>query len=956
MRNSSQQLVSVLMSAYNHAPYVGDAIESVLSQSHKNIEFLITDDGSSDETVEEIKRFRDKRITFVPYSFNRGACAATNELIQKARGKYVCIINSDDIWSTKDKVRNQVHIMESNSEFGAIFGRAQYIDCNGNSLDKNTLPGGTIFDQENRPRYEWLSHFFMQGNCLCHPTVMIRKECYDRLGGYRNSFRQLPDLEMWIRLAKKYEINVSDEELVSFRILPGLNASSPTRANKIRHSNELHIIKKEFFNGLSDIDFKAGFHRYFVNKDASDPVSLSIEKALLYFHGSSMHSDADKIIGLERIIYLQENSEARIILDTKYGIDHRWIHKKMGQVTTLVGLEKVTSKDNSREIKALKSSLSWKITYPLRFLNDTARKIIAKTNKKIGFKKKTRNDYQEWIHKYDTLDFKKRSEIRYKVEHLSCKPVISVIMPCYNSNLKFLKKAIESVINQLYPNWELCIADDASTDPRIRRLLENYTSKDSRIKVAFRDKNGHISEASNTALSMANGEWIAFMDHDDLLAENALSEVACAINENPQVLLIYSDEDKIGERGDRFEPHFKSDWNPDLLLSQNYISHLTAIKSELVKKVKGFRKGFEGSQDYDLILRSIIKIDGAKIHHIAKILYHWRAIPGSVALEANQKDYTTHAGIKAIKDYFIEKDVNAEVSMGHYPNTYNVTYRIPKPEPLVSIIIPTRDQLELTQKCLSSIFSKTNYKNFEIIIIDNESEDIKTLEYFARIKREKANVKIIKHIGQFNYSAINNYAVNFSSGKIIGLLNNDIEVISPNWLSVMVSHAIRPEIGCVGAKLYYSDNRIQHAGVILGIGGVAGHSHKKYKRDHPGYFSRLQLTQNLSAVTAACLMIRRDVFDLVGGFDEDNLKIAFNDIDLCLKVREAGYRNIWTPHAELYHHESASRGYENTPEKQARFEKEVNYMKLKWGKVLSKDPYYNPNLTLEKENFSIKTN
>jgi len=953
MRNSSQQLVSVLMSAYNHAPYVGDAIESVLSQSHKNIEFLITDDGSSDETVEEIKRFRDKRITFVPYRLNRGACAATNELIQKARGKYVCIINSDDIWSTKDKVRNQVHIMESNSEFGAVFGRAQYIDCNGNNLDKNTLPGGTIFDQENRPRYEWLSHFFIKGNCLCHPTVMIRKECYDRLGGYRNSFRQLPDLEMWIRLAKKYEINVSDEELVSFRILPGLNASSPTRANTIRHSNELHIIKKEFFNGLSDKDFKAGFHKYFVNKDASDPVSLSIEKALLYFHGSSMHCDADKIIGLERIIYLHENSVARIILATKYGIDHRWIHNKMGQVTTLVGLEKVTSKDNSKEIKALKSSLSWKITCPLRILNDTARKIIAKTNKKIRFKKKKRNNYQEWIDKYDTLDSKKRSEIRYKVEHLSCKPAISVIMPCYNSNLKLLKKAIESVINQLYPHWELCIADDASTDPRIRRLLEKYMSKDSRIKVAFRDKNGHISEASNTALSMANGEWIAFMDHDDLLAENALYEVACAINENPEVLLIYSDEDKIGERGGRFEPHFKSDWNPDLLLSQNYISHLTAIKSEIFKKVKGFRKGFEGSQDYDLILRCIHHLKDVQLHHITKILYHSRAESGSTALVIDANRYTTDSGIRALKDYIKERGLDAEVDKGSFPNTYKVKYAIPYPEPLVSIIIPTRDQLELTQKCLNSIFSKTNYKNFEIIIIDNESEDVKTHEYFAEIQREKANVRVIKYIGEFNYSAINNYAVNFSCGKVIGLLNNDIEVISPNWLSVMVSHAIRPEIGCVGAKLYYSDNRIQHAGVILGIGGVAGHSHKKYKRDHPGYFSRLHLTQNLSAVTAACLMIRRDVFDLVGGFDKDNLKIAFNDIDLCLKVKEAGYRNIWTPYAELYHHESASRGYEDTPEKIERFQNEISFMINKWGKKLVNDPYYNPNLTLKKEDFSI---
>ncbi len=600
--------------------------------------------------------------------------------------------------------------------------------------------------------------------------------------------------------------------------------------------------------------------------------------------------------------------------------------------------------------------MMWKITTYLKVFYDKFKITILNNKKRAEKEKSKRNEYQEWINKYDKINSKKIEEIRFKVCNFRNKPVISIILPFYNSNMKFLKLAIKSVENQLYPYWQLCIAGDASIDPNIRRMLAKHASKDGRIKIAYREKNGHISEASNTALSIADGEWIALFDHDDLLAQNALYEVACAISKNPEALLIYSDEDKIDERGNRFDPHFKSDWNPDLFLSQNYICHLATIHKSVVDKIQGFRTGVEGSQDYDLILRCLHHLKHGQIHHIPKILYHWRAGSGSTAMDPDTKNYTTEAGIKALKDYLEKRGVDAKVEQGSLPNTYKVKYPLPKPEPLVSIIIPTRDQFELTRKCISSILTKTIYKNYEIIIIDNESRDIKTIEYLAKLKHENENIKVISYIGEFNYSAINNYAVNFISGKIIGLLNNDIEVISPNWLSVMVSHAIRQEIGCVGAKLFYSDGRIQHAGVILGIGGVAGHSHKKSNCNDPGYFRRLQLTQNLSAVTAACLVVRREVYNLVGGFDEDNLKIAFNDVDLCLKVREAGYRNVWTPYAELYHHESASRGYEDTPEKQSRFQKEVNHMIIRWGEILSKDPYYNPNLTLEKEDFSIANN
>jgi Predicted glycosyltransferases len=564
-----------------------------------------------------------------------------------------------------------------------------------------------------------------------------------------------------------------------------------------------------------------------------------------------------------------------------------------------------------------------------------------------------RNDYTAWVKRFDQCDNHQTQQHMDSIQQMPFKPLISIIMPTYNAPLELLKEAIESVIAQTYPHWELCIADDASTDSSVRKILESYQHKEKRIKVTYREQNGHISNASNSAIALATGDWIALFDQDDLLSTSALYHIAKEINDNPQAAIIYTDEDKIDEHGTRFAPHFKSDWNPDLLFSQNYVSHLGVYASWLIKKIGGFRTGVEGSQDHDLILRCLPHISAAQFIHIPKVLYHWRAIAGSTALAADGKSYTTDAGVKALSDYFSTVDPQVRISAGQLPNTYKVCYPIPDPNPLVSLLIPTRDHRALTETCVRSILEKTTYQNYEILILDNGSEEKETLEFFQKIQQEDARVKVYRYDYPFNYSAINNFGAGMAKGSIIGLVNNDIEVISANWLSEMVSHALRKEIGCVGAKLYYSDGRLQHCGVILGIGGVAGHSHKYFNGSAHGYFSRLRLTQSLSAVTAACLLVRKEVFEQVGGLDEQNLKIAFNDVDFCLKVREAGYRNIWTPYAELFHHESISRGAEDTPEKAARFEKEVLFMKNKWGTMLSEDKYYNRNLTNIHEDFSL---
>ncbi|HAW8069047.1 TPA: glycosyltransferase family 2 protein, partial [Escherichia coli] len=562
-------------------------------------------------------------------------------------------------------------------------------------------------------------------------------------------------------------------------------------------------------------------------------------------------------------------------------------------------------------------------------------------------------DYEEWIETVETPSLPDKAEVATILAKLATPPVISVVMPVYNPVEIYLRACLDSVIAQSYPYWELCIADDKSPKEHVQRVLREYEAKDKRINVVYRQQNGHISAASNSALEIAKGDFVALLDHDDALPEHALLFMAQAICAQPETQILYSDEDKLNGRGERFDPHFKSDWNPDLFFSQNYVSHLGVYRRNLLQRIGGFRLGVEGSQDQDLLLRCLPHVQADQIVHIPRVLYHWRAIEGSTALASGEKSYTTDAGIKALRDYFATQQAGVEVDAGLVPNTYRVRYPIPEPAPLVSLLIPTRDRRSLTETAVRSILEKSTYTNFEILILDNGSVEAETLEFFREIQLEDRRVKVLAYDFPFNYSAINNFGARHAKGTVIGLVNNDIEVINPEWLTEMVSQCLRPEIGCVGAKLYYSNDTVQHAGVILSLGDVAGHSHKHFPRNHPGYFHRLSLVQTLSAVTAACLLIRKEIFDLVSGLDEKNLKVAFNDVDFCLKVREAGYRNLWTPYAELYHYESISRGAEDSPEKIARFTQEVNFMKAKWTDYLERDPFYSPNLTKNREDFSI---
>ncbi len=562
-----------------------------------------------------------------------------------------------------------------------------------------------------------------------------------------------------------------------------------------------------------------------------------------------------------------------------------------------------------------------------------------------------RNDYTEWVRRYDTLNDAARERIRQHIAVMDSPPLISVVMPTYNPNPIWLIEAIESVQKQLYPHWELCIADDASPNPAIRPLLEKFAREDARIKVVFREKNGHISAASNSALALATGEWVALLDHDDVLPEHALYCVADAIIANPSLRLIYSDEDKIDEAGRRHGPYFKCDWNPDLFYSHNMICHLGVYYRPLLEQIGGFRFGFEGSQDYDMALRCIEQIEPSAIHHIPRVLYHWRVHAESTAGGADAKPYAMLAGERAINEYLQRKKIKGRAETLPF-GAYRIHYALPPVVPLVSVIIPTRNGFHLLKQCVDSIFQKTDYPIYEIIIVDNGSDCVDTLAYFNEL-RQKENVHILRDERPFNYSALNNVAIAIAQGEFVCLLNNDIEVISPDWLSSMVSIALQPNIGAVGARLWYPNDTLQHGGVIIGIGGIAGHAHKHLGKNNNGYFGRAVLIQSLSAVTGACLLVKKSIYQAVNGLNEKDLAVAFNDVDFCLRVRDAGYRNVWTPYAELYHHESATRGYEDNPIKQARFAAEVAYMKKRWGDQLLNDPAYSPNLTLEHEDFSL---
>lgn len=556
-------------------------------------------------------------------------------------------------------------------------------------------------------------------------------------------------------------------------------------------------------------------------------------------------------------------------------------------------------------------------------------------------------EYQEWYEKNKPSEEELARQRKKKWKE----PVtISVLVPAYRTPEAFLRQMIESVLNQTYPYLELCIADGSGKNISVEKVVKEYQANDQRVRYQRLEKNEGIAGNTNAAIRMATGDYLALFDHDDLLSPNALFEVASMI-EKDKADVVYTDEDKVtSDLKEHFQPHFKPDFNPDLLCSNNYICHLFVVKRSLALKLGGQDPAYDGAQDYDFIFRCTEEAE--KIVHIAKILYHWRVHQASTADNPTSKMYAFDAGKRAIEAHLQRIGAKAEVSHTKDLGFYRVKYQV-QGNPKVSIVIPNKDEKETLKKCLESIWQKTTYSNYEIILVENNSTTREIRDYYQELDG-KNGVRVVYWDKEFNYSAINNFGISYAKGEYILCLNNDITVISPEWMEELLANCQRPEVGIVGARLYYPDNTIQHAGIVLGMGGCAGSLFVGLARSRGGYLHKAALQQDLSAVTAACFMVKKEAFEKVGGFEE-KLAVAFNDVDFCLKVRHAGYLVVYDPYAELYHHESKTRGYENTEAKKRRFQEEIEYMRCHWMPDILRDPYYNENLSLKASDYSLRS-
>ncbi|MBV8069191.1 MAG: glycosyltransferase [Acidobacteriaceae bacterium] len=584
-------------------------------------------------------------------------------------------------------------------------------------------------------------------------------------------------------------------------------------------------------------------------------------------------------------------------------------------------------------------------TVSLRVISRNEVVATHKTAINIDHVKGYSSDYDRWIHEFERPE---DEIIELKLLSLAYRPLISILMPVFNTDPTELRAAIESILNQSYSNWELCIADDCSSRADIREILEGFSAQDERIKVAFQQQRGGISRACNAAWELAKGDYVCFVDHDDTLAPHALAYVCEALNRDPEGDLLYSDEDKIDARGRRFEPFFKPDWSPDLLLSENYICHLLVIRSELAAKVGRLNPDFDGSQDYDLILRATAQAN--RILHIPRVLYHWRASADSTASTIENKEYALEAAQRTLTSYCRQIGREISVEPGRVTGRWRIHYPIPE-NTRVSIIIAAGGKVDILRTNLDSLFSRTTYAHFEVVVIDNSK--VNSIENLVReFQGSRANLRYIDWRNKpFNYSVINNAAAKQCDSPVLLFLNDDTSVIEPQWLEAMLELVMRPEVGAVGARLLYPDGRIQHAGVVMGIYDNCGHAFKGLEGSVSHYFDFPDVIRNVSAITGACFMARAEIFWQAGGFDENEFAVAFNDIDLSLKISNLGYRVLYTPHAELYHHEAFSK----TSKDLVPHPVEVESMRLKWGKVISADPYYNPNLTRNDEDYSLRT-
>lgn len=888
--------VTVIITLYNYSKYIIETLERVKKQTLDNFDLVIVDDFSSDNSKEividwlKINNNRFNKALLISHIKNYGLRYSRNTAFENSDTKYIFSLDADN--HIYPKCLKQLSDALDNSDAGFAYS---ILEKFGETTDLMNLN-------------KWNIEAFQFQNEIDNMSL-IRKSIWEKVGGYTTDMPPYgwEDYDFWFKIAKIGSWGLQVPQILGrYRV---------HKNSMLSETKKHHLVLFQYFLERYPEFFSPSRRNELLNLIYKKNTNIVNQEKLIIQLKELTQSRSWKLLVLTKRIYYELYKSFNP--DFFKWLFYRIFTKRMPSNLDLSKYEPIDLHLLNNEVKNVNSEIT----------------------------------YDEWLNNYHFLDDKKRNQLKYIIQNMTFQPKISVIMPTYNSNLKWLEEAVNSVRNQIYKNWELCIADDASKNTEVIKYLKKLSQEDDRIKIVYREINGHISAASNSAAEIATGDWIAILDHDDVISEDALFWVAYNINENPNCKLIFSDNDKIDTDGNLIFPFFKPDWNYRMMLSVNIINHLAVYNSDIFRKIGGFRKGYEGSQDYDLSLRFIEKIDKSQIIHIPRILYHWRMHENSLSMNIGAKEYAYSSSKKALQDHFQRQDIDAEV-FENKNKTKRIKYKIPNNSPLVSIIIPTKNNYKLIKNCIKKILKKTKYQNYEILVVNNNSTDIKTLNYLDKIDKQR-NIKVIEDNGPFNFSKINNDAVKQTKGELICFLNDDTEVISSDWLTEMVSNIIQKGVGIVGAKLLYPNNTIQHSGVIIGLNNHVAHIFRNEYKNNQGYFNRAIISQNLLAVTGACLMIKRNIFEAVDGFNETDLKVAFNDIDLCLKVYEIGYEIIFNPEVLLYHYESVSRGFDDTPDKLARFNKETDYFEKKWKKYIKNDPSYNPNLSLNSINFEL---
>ena len=912
--------ISIVIPCFNDGVYIQETIDSVNAQTFRDTEIIIVDDSSTDkETLKILAALKQDNLKVIHTEKNSGPSIARNKGIKVAQGDYILPLDADDKIAPTYLEKAKA-VLDSNNNMGIVYCEADFF---GEKTGKWDLPPYSF------PKILVANMIFA--------TAMYRKKDWEVVGGYNvNMCIGNEDYDFWLSLLELgREVHRIPETLFSYRI------KKVSRTTNLNENDTLEIDSYEqIFNNHKKL-YADNIRIFFEELKRKEKIIIEKDEHII-----------DK--------YKEVQGKDRHIEDLGEDLEYARL---------VIGLrdEQLNFRNKQLDFKDEKITLLTELTLKRR-LKDKVKKIIPdKILTMFGYGKYepfifpledfSIEDFptsveairKNTIYQYEKLEL--TEDIKNEIKDFDKQPLISIVMPVYDVAPKWLDLAIKSIENQWYDNWELCIADDKSPSEETIEYLKNINNP--KIKVTFLEENLNISGATNAALEIATGEYIALMDNDDEITPDALYEMVKAINEN-DAEFIYSDEDFISTEGECSNPHFKPDFSPDLLLSHNYITHFSCFKRELLDKVGHFNPEFDGSQDYDLFLR--LTEQTSKIYHIQKVLYHWRMLETSTSANSEAKPEAIDRGRVVVQETLKRRGIDGVVEHGNMHHYFRIKYNI-KGNPLVSIVIPFKDKPELLDMSINSILDKSTYQNYEIIAISNNSEEPETFEMMAQIEKKDDRVSFYEYNVEFNYSDINNHGVNtYAKGEHIVLLNNDIEVISPDWIESMLELSQRDNTGCVGAKLYYPNETVQHAGIIVGLGGYAGHSHKMYPRDNPGYFNRLSIVQNFSALTAACLMVKKSIYNEVNGMDEIKFKVAYNDVDFCLRVREKGYLNIFTPYAEMYHHESVSRGYETTPEKIARFQTEKDALSKRHSKILTNgDPYYNSNLSYDREDFSIAT-